>query len=82
MDRIGEVRTDFFLMKKDLSITFFVKDEVSKTQFENHFEEISEPLNSLFDYLVLKAVVSEKKIQEFHHEDLDLGGDRQIDLRV
>ncbi len=82
MDRIGEVRTDFFLMKKDLSITFFVKDEVSKTQFENHFEEINEPLNSLFDYLVLKAVVSEKKIQEFHHEDLDLGGDRQIDLRV
>ena len=82
MDRIGEIRTDFFLMKKDLSITFFVKDEVSKTQFENHFEEISEPLNSLFDYLVLKAVVSEKKIQEFHHEDLDLGGDRQIDLRV
>ena len=82
MDRIGEVRTDFFLMKKDLSITFFVKDEVSKKQFETHFEEISEPLNSLFDYLVLKAVVSEKKIQEFHHEDLDLGGDRQIDLRV
>jgi hypothetical protein len=82
MDRIGEIRTDFFLMKKDLSITFFVKDEVSKKQFETHFEEISEPLNSLFDYLVLKAVVSEKKIQEFHHEDLDLGGDRQIDLRV
>ncbi|MDH3826777.1 MAG: hypothetical protein OET21_05145 [Desulfobacterales bacterium] len=82
MDRIGEIRTDFFLMKKDLSITFFVKDEVSKKQFETHFEEISEPLNSLFDYLVLKAVASEKKIQEFHHEDLDLGGDRQIDLRV
>ncbi len=82
MDRIGEVRSDFFLMKKDLSITFFVKDEISKKQFENHFEEISESLNSLFDYLVLKAVVSEKKIQEFHHEDLDLGGDRQIDLRI
>jgi len=82
MDRIGEIRTDFFLMKKDLSITFFVKDEVSKKQFETHFEEISEPLNSLFDYLVLKAVASEEKIQEFHHEDLDLGGDRQIDLRV
>ena len=82
MDRIGEIRTDFFLMKKDLSITFFVKDEVSKKQFENHFEEISESLNSLFDYLVLKAVVSEKKIQEFHHQDLGLGGDRQIDLRI
>jgi hypothetical protein len=82
MDRIGEVRTDFFLMEKDLSIIFFVKDEVNKEQFETHFEEIRESLNSLFDYLVLKAVVSENKIQEFHHEDLDLEGDRQIDLRV
>jgi hypothetical protein len=82
MDRIGEVRTDFFLMEKDLSITFFVKDEVNKKHFENHFEEISESLNSLFDYLVLKAVVSEKKIQAFHHEDFDLSGDRQIDLRI
>ena len=82
MDRIGEVRTDFFLMEKDLSITFFVKDEADKQQFENHFEEISEPLNSLFDYLVLKVVVSEKKILAFHHEDLEAAGDRQIDLRI
>jgi hypothetical protein len=82
MDRIGEIRTDFFLMKKDLSITFFVKDEVSKKQFENHFKQISESLNSLFDYLVLKAVVSEKKIQEFHHEDLGPDDERQIDLRI
>jgi hypothetical protein len=82
MDRIGEVRTDFFLMEKDLSITFFVKDEADRHKFENHFEEISGPLNSLFDYLVLKAVVSEKKIQAFHHEDLEAAGDRQIDLRI
>ena len=82
MDRIGEVRSDFFMMEKDLSITFFVKNDINKKQFENHFEEIRESLNSLFDYLVLKAVVSEQKIQEFHHMDLDLGGDRQIDLRV
>ena len=82
MDRIGEVRTDFFLMKKDLSITFFVKDEVSKKHFEKHFAEIRESLNSLFDYLVLKIVVSEKKIHDFHYEDLDFGGDRQIDLRI
>ena len=82
MGRIGEVRTDFFLMKKDLSITFFVKDDVSKTHFDKHFDEIREPLNPLFDYLVLKTVVSEKKIHDFHHEDLDSGADRQIDLRI
>jgi hypothetical protein len=82
MDRIGEVRTDFFLMKKDLSITFFVKDGISKMHFEKHFDEIRESLNPLFDYLVLKTVVSKKKINDFHHEDLDIGGDRQIDLRI
>jgi hypothetical protein len=82
MDRIGEVRTDFFLMKKDLSITFFVKDDVSQKHFEKHFDEIRDSLDSLFDYLVLKTVVSEKKINDFHHEDLDPGGERQIDLRI
>ncbi|MEJ2729546.1 MAG: hypothetical protein P8185_13755 [Deltaproteobacteria bacterium] len=82
MDRIGEVRTDFFLMKKDLSITFFVKDDNSKTHFDKHVEEIREPLNPLFDYLVLKTVVSEKKIHDFHREDLDSGGDLRIDLRI
>ncbi|MGD8471996.1 MAG: hypothetical protein PVJ82_11430, partial [Desulfobacteraceae bacterium] len=55
MDRIGEVRTDFFLMKNDLSITFFVKDDVSQKHFEKHFDEIRQSLNSLFDYLVLKT---------------------------
>ena len=82
MNRIGEVRADFYLLKKDLSITFFVKDNAGKTQFENNYEEIRAPLNSLFDYLILKTVVSQKKIEEFHHADLDFTSDRQIDLRI
>ncbi|MGD8667675.1 MAG: hypothetical protein PVI58_16845, partial [Desulfobacterales bacterium] len=75
-------RTDFFLLDKDLSITFFVKDDTSKTHFEHHYTEIRESLNSLFTYLVLKTVVSEKKIKEFHHADLDTDSDRQVDLRI
>ena len=67
LSRIGEIRTDFSLLQKDLSITFFVKDNASKTLFENHYKEIRETLNSMFNYLVLKTVVSEKKIAEFHH---------------
>ncbi|MGD8494235.1 MAG: hypothetical protein PVH44_11545 [Desulfobacterales bacterium] len=82
LNRIGEVRTDFFLLDKDLSITFFVKDDTSKTHFEHHYTEIRESLNSLFNYLVLKTVVSEKKIKEFHHADLDTDSDRQVDLRI
>jgi hypothetical protein len=82
MDKIGEVRADFFLIKKELSITFFVKDESRKTKFEENRDEISDRLAPLFDYLILKTVVSAKKIQDFHREDLDLGSDKQIDLRI
>jgi hypothetical protein len=82
LNRIEELRTDFFLLDKDLSITFFVKDDASKTHFEHHYKEIRESLNSLFNYLVLKTVVSEKKIKEYHHVDLDIDSDRQVDLRI
>ena len=82
MDRIGEIRTDFFLLGGELSITFFVKDDATKTHIKKHYPEIREPLNPLFDYMVLKTVVSQKKIEEFHHAELDLGSDRQINLRI
>jgi hypothetical protein len=82
MDKIGEMRVDFFLLKKDLSITFFVNDNTRKIKFDEHLEEISVHLDPLFDYLILKTVVSEKKIRDFHSEDLDLGSDKQIDLRI
>jgi len=82
MDNIGEMRVDFFLLKKDLAITFFVNDNTRKINFDEHLEEISVQLDPLFDYLILKTVVSEKKIRDFHNEDLDLGSDKQIDLRI
>ncbi|MGD2187196.1 MAG: hypothetical protein PVI71_13785 [Desulfobacterales bacterium] len=82
MDKIGEIRADFFLLKKELTITFFVNDDTRKIQFEEHLDEISSQLDPLFDYLIIKTVVSEKKIQDFHREDLDLGSDKQIDLRI
>lgn len=82
MDNIGEVRADFFLIKKDLTITFFVKDDSRKIKFEESLGEVSNRLAPIFDYLILKTVVSAKKIQDFHREDLDLGSDKQIDLRI
>ena len=82
MDNIGEVRTDFLLIKKDLSITFFVNDNSRKRKFEENLNEINDRLAPFFDYLILKTVASAKKIQDFHREDLDLGSDKQIDLRI
>ncbi|MCK4984806.1 MAG: hypothetical protein KAS40_04775 [Desulfobacterales bacterium] len=82
MDKIGEVRADFFLIKKELSITFFVNDNSHKIKFEEHLDEIDDRLAPFFDYLILKTVVSAKKIQDFQREDLDIGSDKQIDLRI
>ena len=82
MDKIGEVRADFFLLNKDLVITFFVSDDSRKMNFEEHFEELSVQLDPLFDSLILKTIVSQKKLKDFHREDLDLGSDKQIDLRI
>jgi hypothetical protein len=82
MDKIGEVRADFYLIKKELSITFFVNDNSRKIKFEEHLDEINDRLAPFFDYLILKTVVSAKKIQDFHREDLDVDSDKQIDLRI
>jgi hypothetical protein len=82
LDKIGEVRADFLLIKKELSITFFVNDNSRKIKFEEHLDEINDRLAPFFDYLILKTVVSAKKIQDFHREDLDMGSDKQIDLRI
>ena len=82
MDKIGEVRADFFLIKKELSITFFVNDNSHRIKFEEHLGEINDRLAPFFDYLILKTVVSAKKIQDFQREDLDIGSDKQIDLRI
>ena len=82
MDKIGEIRTDFFLLKKDLAITFFISNDVRRIKIEEHFEEISAQLDPLFESLIIKTVVSPKKIKNFHREDLDLGSDKQVDLRI
>jgi hypothetical protein len=82
MERIGEMRADFFLLKKDLTITFFIKDKVRKKQFEDNLAEIHEALAPFFDYLILKTVVAAKKVRDFHHEDSNFSKDRQIDLKI
>ena len=82
MDKIGEVRADFLLIKKELSIIFFVNDNSLKIKFEDNLDEINDRLAPFFEYLILKTVVSAKKIEDFHREDLDMSSDKQIDLRI
>jgi hypothetical protein len=82
MDRLGDLRTDFYLLEKDLTVTFFVKDRSTKTRLQEHYFELQELLTPLFDQVLLRAIISEKKIKDFHHEDIQTAGDRRVDLRI
>ena len=82
MDRLGEVRTDFYLLEKDLTLTFFVKDESSKTTIQENYPELQEFLNPFFNQTLVRVIVSEKKIKEFDHEDVQTTSDRRVDVLV
>ncbi len=82
MDRLGDLRTDFFLLDKDLTITFFVKEDPVKAKIQENFLELQELLHGFFNQLRLKVNVSEKKVTDFDREDFQGAGDRQVDLRV
>jgi len=82
MDRIGEIRTDLSQRNKELSITFFVKDENRKNTLENNYSEINSVLDPMFDYIILKTIISVKKIEEFQREDWIFSENRRVDLKV
>jgi hypothetical protein len=82
MDRMGEIRTDLLQRDKELNITFFVKDESNKNTLENNYAEIKSALNRLFEYTVLRTVISTKKIDAFQREDWILSEDKRVDVRI
>jgi hypothetical protein len=82
MDRLGDLRTDFHLMNKDLKVTFFVKDQPIKTRIQENFSDLQELLNPFFNLILLEVMVSEKKIKDFESEDLQTAPDRRVDLRI
>jgi hypothetical protein len=82
MDRLGDLRTDFNLLEKDLTLTFFVKDQPAKAVFQQHVRELQELLAPLFDQLFMRVLVSEKKIKDFDRQYLQAPGDKRVDLRI
>jgi hypothetical protein len=82
LHKIGEVRSDLGLWKKDLSIHFSVKDESLKQFLEFHFPEIRQRLGPLFSTLTLSAAVSEKRIEEFSRTHWDSDSERRVNLRI
>jgi hypothetical protein len=82
LDRLGDLRADFFLLEKDLAITFFVTKDSAKAKIQENFLELQELLHGFFNQIRLKVVVSEKKVTDFDREDFQVSGDRQVDLRI
>jgi hypothetical protein len=82
MSQLGQIRTDLFLLNKDLTITFFVKDETNKNTLEKHYSEIKTSLQHWFDYIIIRSVISKKKIKAFHREDWDISDDKRVNVRI
>jgi hypothetical protein len=82
MDRLGDLRTDFNLVGRDLTVTFFVKDRATKATLQKNYFELQKLLAPCFDQFLLRVMVSKKKIKDFDHEDIRIAGDRRVDLRI
>ena len=82
LDRLGDLRTDFFLLDEELSINFFVKDDSTRVNLQKNLPELRELLHGFFGQIRLDVIVSKKKVMDFDREDLQIAGQRRVDLRV
>ncbi|WP_157067482.1 hypothetical protein [Desulfosarcina cetonica] len=82
MDRLGTLRSDLWMVGKDLNITFFVKDADVKSTIEAVHHQIKTMLHDTFNTVAVSVVVSEKKIDAFDGEDLLPAVRRQLDVNA
>lgn len=82
MDRLGEVRTDFYLLETDLKVTFFVKDPTTRTKIQENCLDLQEILNPFFNQILVRVIVSERKIKDFDREDIQNTSDRKVDVLI
>ena len=82
MDHLGDIRTDLYLLERDLSVTFFVKTEMARLKIQHYQTDLQHLLSPFFDQTVLRVVISEKKIDDFEREDIWIANDRRVDLRI
>ncbi len=82
MGRIGEIRTDFFLLQGNLDITFYVRSEEVKTLVEGHLPHFTPAVEALFAGLNIKVLVSEPRVATFETQDWIRPGDKLVDYRV
>ena len=82
MDRMGPVRSDLWMVGRDLNVTFFVQKPEIKAAIETERHRIVESLKESFNTIAVSVVVNEKKIAEFEGEELTTPRRRQVDLSI
>jgi len=84
MDNLGDIRTDFLLLKNDLNITFFVSEDTIKKVISERLNEIKNILNESFRFLNINVLVSKRKIRDFDNEEIinEYSNEGFVDLRV
>ena len=82
LGHIGDVRTDFFLVEKDLNINFFVTEPLTKVKIQDNFQELDDLLGGLFDHIHLKVHVSAQRVRDFDRVEIQMAGNQQVDIRI
>jgi len=82
MEHIGAVRTDFFLLKKQLKIDFYLSDHEIEDIIHAHADSIENALAEHFSRVLVNIFVSERKVEDFEIEHLLTENTSLIDLRV
>ena len=82
MDRLGDVRTDLFLLSNNLTLTFYVTKPLAKSKIEGNFQELEGVLYEFFDQVQVNVKVSEKRVKDFDRQDGQSDDHHRVDLRI
>ena len=82
MDQLGDVRTDFMLLGKDLNLNFYVTEPATGVKIQEDYKELEDVLGGLFDQLHLSVKVSEKRVNDFDRPDIQTAGSQKVDIRI
>ena len=82
MDRLGDVRTDFYLLENDLNLTFYVTKPAASIEIHKNYPELHDLLDHLFDQVQLTVKISEKRVKDFDRPDIQTAGSQRVDLRI
>lgn len=82
MDRLGDIRTDFYLLENDLNLTFYVTKPAAMIEIQENYQELHDLFDDLFDQVQLKVKVSEKKVKDFDRPVIQKSGSQRVNLRI